>query len=233
MVRPRYGRSVKGLGLGFRIENRQGQGHEQLEAVEDRLGAVIAERLQRRERHLFGYNSHPFGPMAVPTPSLYKYRALDPEFDTEFLRGTSAKIVRDKPQKEKREPAIRGENQREAWLFQETPDRGKQGLRRWIPDRETERRTKRRRWRLGRERLRSVVWAASDRPETADDPIGLVAGLLCAYIYSLYLFRFACPMRLLCSFVLFIQGRLNKALAGSVSKSLAFGRTFHGRIWMF
>ena len=108
MVRLRYGWSVKGLGLGFRIENRQGQGHEQLEAVEDRLGAVIAERLQRRERHLFGYNSHPFGPMAVPTPSLYKYRALDPE----FLRGTSAKIVRDKPQKEKREPAIQGENQR-------------------------------------------------------------------------------------------------------------------------
>ena len=98
MVRPRYGRSVKGLGLGFRIENRQGQGHEQLEAVEDRLGAVSAERLQRRERHLFGYNSHPFGPMAVPTPSLYKYRALDPEFDTEFLRGTSAKIVRDTEQ---------------------------------------------------------------------------------------------------------------------------------------
>lgn len=164
MVRLRYGRSVKGLGLGFRIENRQGQGHEQLEAVEDRLGAVIAERLQTRERHLFGYNSHPFGPMAVPTPSLYKYRALDPEFDTEFLRGTSAKIVRDKPQKEKREPAIQGENRREAWLFQEKPDRGKQGLRRWIPDRETERRKKRRRWRLGRERLRSVVWTASDRP---------------------------------------------------------------------
>ena len=132
MVRPRYGRSVKGLGLGFRIENRQGQGHEQLEAVEDRLGAVIAERLQGRERHLFGYNSHPFGPMAVPTPSLYKYRALDPEFDTKFLRGTSAKIVRDKPQKEKREPAIQGENWREAWLIQEKPDRVKQGLRRWI-----------------------------------------------------------------------------------------------------
>ncbi|KAG5393537.1 hypothetical protein IGI04_023500, partial [Brassica rapa subsp. trilocularis] len=62
MVRPRYGRSVKGLRLGFRIENRQGQ--EQLEAVKDRLGAVIAERLQGRGRHLFGYNSHPFGPMA-------------------------------------------------------------------------------------------------------------------------------------------------------------------------
>ncbi|KAG5384912.1 hypothetical protein IGI04_036382, partial [Brassica rapa subsp. trilocularis] len=62
MVRPRYGRSVKGLSLGFRIENRQGQ--EQLEAVKDRLGAVIVERLQGRERHLFGYNSHPFGPMA-------------------------------------------------------------------------------------------------------------------------------------------------------------------------
>ena len=125
MVRPRYGRSVKRLGLGFKIENRQGQGHEQLEAVEDRLGAVIAERLQGRERHLFGYNSHPFGPMAVPTPSLYKYRAPDPKFDTEFLRGTSAKIVRDKHQKEKREPAIQGENRREAWLFREKPDRGK------------------------------------------------------------------------------------------------------------
>ena len=71
MVWPRYGRPVKGLGLGFRIENRQGQ--EQLEVVEDRLGAVIAERLQGRERNLFGYNSHPFGHMAVPTPSLYKY----------------------------------------------------------------------------------------------------------------------------------------------------------------
>ena len=141
MVWPRYGRSVKGLGLGFRIENRQGQ--EQLEVVEDRLGAVISKRLQGRERHLFGYNSHPFGPMAVPTPSLYKYRALEPEFDTEFLRGTSAKILRDKPQKEKREPAIQGENRREAWLFQEKPDREKQGLRRWIADRETERRTKR------------------------------------------------------------------------------------------
>uniref|UniRef100_M4FIL3 Uncharacterized protein n=1 Tax=Brassica campestris TaxID=3711 RepID=M4FIL3_BRACM len=56
MVRPRHGRSVKGLGLRIRIENRQEQ--EQLEAVEDRLGAVISERLQGRDRHLFG-------PMAV------------------------------------------------------------------------------------------------------------------------------------------------------------------------
>ncbi|KAG5397457.1 hypothetical protein IGI04_019271 [Brassica rapa subsp. trilocularis] len=55
--------------------------------------------------------------MAVPTPSLYKYRALDPDLHTEFLRGTSAKIVRDKPQKEKREPTIQRENRREAWLF--------------------------------------------------------------------------------------------------------------------
>ena len=102
--------------------------------------------------------------MAVPTPSLYKYRALDPDLHTEFLKGTSAKIVRDKPQKEKREPTIQGENRREAWLFQERPDRGKQGLKRWIPDRETERRTRRRRWCLGRERLMLVVWTASDRP---------------------------------------------------------------------
>ena len=42
------------------------------------------------------------------------------------------------------------------------------------------------------------------------DPIGLVAGLLCAYIYSLYLFRFACPIRLLCLFVLVIQGTQNQ-----------------------
>ena len=95
MVRPRHGRSVKGLGLGTRIENRQDQ--EQLEAVGDRLGAVIVERLQGRETHLFGYNSHPFSPMAVPTPSLYKYRALGSDLHREFLRGTSAKIVRDKP----------------------------------------------------------------------------------------------------------------------------------------
>ncbi|WZY87274.1 hypothetical protein YC2023_033658 [Brassica napus] len=58
MVRPRHGRSVKGLGLGTRIENRQDQ--EQLEAVGDRLGAVIVERLQGRETHLFGYRSYEY-----------------------------------------------------------------------------------------------------------------------------------------------------------------------------
>ena len=66
MVRPQHGRSVKGLGLGFRVENRQGQ--ELLEAVEDRLGAVIAERLQRRERHLFGTTPTTSGPWQFRLP---------------------------------------------------------------------------------------------------------------------------------------------------------------------
>ncbi|KAF2598046.1 hypothetical protein F2Q68_00010329 [Brassica cretica] len=59
------------------------QEHEQLEAVGDRLGAVDGERMQEREWHLFSHNSHPFAPWAVPTPSLYKYKALGlEEMDT-------------------------------------------------------------------------------------------------------------------------------------------------------
>ena len=42
-------------------------------------------------------------------------------------------------------------------LFQWRLDRGRQGLKRRT-------RTRRRRWLLGKERLRSVVWTASNRP---------------------------------------------------------------------
>ncbi|KAF2530556.1 hypothetical protein F2Q70_00029593 [Brassica cretica] len=56
--------------------------------------------------------------------------------------------------KRERENRRSKERRQEAWLFQWRIDRGRQGLKRWIPDRERRTRTRTRRWRLGKERLR-------------------------------------------------------------------------------
>ncbi|KAF3541487.1 hypothetical protein F2Q69_00022646 [Brassica cretica] len=105
-------------------------------------------------------------------------------------------------------------------------DRGRQGLRRWIPDREKRRKTRRRRWRQEREHLRSVVYTARKRPKLAVDPIGLVAGFRTAYIHSLYLLYITFSSIYCVVFGLIRQGMM---LAGSGTESLAFGRTVHDR----
>ncbi|KAF3508838.1 hypothetical protein F2Q69_00005617 [Brassica cretica] len=56
-----------------------GSRQEQLEAIGAGFGAVEAKGCMRKERHLFGHNYHPFAPLEIPTPSLYKYKAMGPE----------------------------------------------------------------------------------------------------------------------------------------------------------
>lgn len=85
-------------------------------------------------------------------------------------------------------------------------------MKRWIPYREKMIKTRRRRWHEERERLRSVVYTASKRPQPAVDSIRLMADLRTGYIHSLDLFYITFSSIYCVVFGLIRQGMLNLGL---------------------
>ena len=104
-----------------------------------RLWVVIGERVQEAQVAPIRPTHCNRSPKSVADSISYKYKAFGSVLAINFLRENSDKIVREKARERDRrletKPCVAV-----FYLFRQGPDRGKQDVLRWIPDRRRRRR---------------------------------------------------------------------------------------------